>query len=132
MSNPFLAEIRIVSFAFAPRGWALCNGQLLAINANQALFSLCGTTYGGNGVSNFALPNLQSRLPMHRGNGFAQGDFGGTEARSLATVSTQVPSAGAGVVSKVAFTPTVDMPNVMPFTVLNFVIAQAGIFPSQN
>jgi len=83
MSEPFLAEIRIVSFAFAPRGWALCNGQLLPINQNQALFSLLGTMYGGDGQTNFALPNLQGRLPFHAGSGFAQGDRGGEQNHTL-------------------------------------------------
>ena len=63
MAEPFLSEIRIFSFNFAPKGWALCNGQLLPINQNQALFSLLGTTYGGNGSTNFALPDLQARVP---------------------------------------------------------------------
>lgn len=67
--DPFVAEIRIFGFNFAPRGWALCNGQLLPISQNTALFSLLGTTYGGDGVTNFALPNLQGRLPMHPGQG---------------------------------------------------------------
>ena len=67
MAEPFLAEIRIMSFDFAPKGWALCNGQLLPINQNQALFALLGTTYGGNGQTTFALPNLQGRAPEHFG-----------------------------------------------------------------
>jgi microcystin-dependent protein len=67
MSNPFLGEIRIMSFNFAPKGWVMCNGQLLPINQNQALFSLLGTTYGGNGQTTFALPNLQGRVPLHFG-----------------------------------------------------------------
>ena len=69
MSDPFLAEIRIVGFNFAPRGWAFCNGQLLPISQNTALFSLLGTTYGGNGTSTFALPNLIDRAAMHSGQG---------------------------------------------------------------
>ena len=69
MAEPFLSEIRIMSFNFAPKCWALCNGQLLPINQNQALFSLLGTTYGGNCKSNFALPDLQGRAPMHPGQG---------------------------------------------------------------
>jgi microcystin-dependent protein len=69
MATPFLAQIAVYGFNFAPRGWALCNGQLLPINQNQALFALVGTTYGGNGTTNFALPNLQGRAPMHPGNG---------------------------------------------------------------
>jgi len=66
MSEPFLSEIKIVSFNFPPKGWALCNGQLLPINQNQALFALLGTTYGGNGQTNFALPNLRGQVPIHR------------------------------------------------------------------
>ncbi len=69
MSEPFLAEIRMFGFNFAPRGWAMCNGQLLSISTNTALFSLLGTTYGGNGQVTFALPNLQGNVPIHAGNG---------------------------------------------------------------
>jgi microcystin-dependent protein len=69
MGSPYLGEIRIFAGNFAPRGWAFCNGQILAINQNQALFALVGTTYGGNGVNNFALPNLQSSVPMSQGQG---------------------------------------------------------------
>ncbi|HEY2361749.1 MAG TPA: tail fiber protein [Candidatus Angelobacter sp.] len=83
MSEPFIAEIKIVSFNFAPKGWALCNGQLLPINQNQALFSLLGTTYGGNGQTNFALPNLQGNIPVHDGNGFTLGERGGETAHTL-------------------------------------------------
>lgn len=83
MSTPFLAEIRLMSFQFAPRGWALCNGQLLPINQNQALFSLLGTTYGGNGQTNFALPNMQGRVPIHMGAGFVLGQQGGEQAHTL-------------------------------------------------
>ena len=77
MTTPFLAEIRIWSFAQAPRGWALCNGQLLPINQNQALFALLGTQYGGNGQTNFALPNLQGRVPIHEGSGRTRGNVTG-------------------------------------------------------
>lgn len=83
MAEPFLSEIRIMSFNFAPRGWALCNGQLLPINQNQALFSLLGTTYGGNGQTNFALPNLQGQVPMHMGNGHTLGERAGEQAHTL-------------------------------------------------
>jgi microcystin-dependent protein len=83
MATPFLGEIKIVSFNFAPQGWALCNGQLLPINQNQALFSLLGTTYGGNGQVNFALPNLRDRVPIHRGAGFTQGQVGGSFTHTL-------------------------------------------------
>jgi microcystin-dependent protein len=81
--NPYLCEIQIFSFNFAPKGWALCNGQLLAINQNQALFALLGTTYGGNGVVNFALPNLQGLVPIHTGNGYVMGQTGGEETHVL-------------------------------------------------
>jgi microcystin-dependent protein len=83
MSTPFISEIKIVSFNFAPKGWALCNGQLLPINQNQALFSLLGTTYGGDGRVNFALPNLQGRVPNHFGNSFTLGELGGEIAHTL-------------------------------------------------
>jgi microcystin-dependent protein len=83
MSTPFLGEVKIFSFSFPPKGWAFCNGQLLAINQNQALFALLGTQYGGNGQTNFALPNLQSRVPIHFGTGFNQGQAGGEEAHTL-------------------------------------------------
>ena len=83
MAEPFLSEIRIVSFAFAPKGWAFCNGQLLPINQNQALFSLLGTTFGGNGQVNFALPNLQGQTPIGVGNGHTLGQRGGEQAHTL-------------------------------------------------
>jgi microcystin-dependent protein len=90
MSTPFLSEIKIVSFNFAPKGWALCNGQLVPINQNQALFSLLGTTYGGNGQTTFALPNLQGRIPTHMGNGFTLGQAGGETAHTL-NISEMAP-----------------------------------------
>ncbi len=83
MAEPFLSEIRIFSFNFAPKGWALCNGQLLPINQNQALFSLLGTTYGGNGQTNFALPNLRGRASIHEGSGFTLGQAGGQSAHTV-------------------------------------------------
>jgi len=83
MSTPFLAEMRIMSFNFAPKSWAQCNGQLLPINQNQALFSLLGTTYGGDGRVNFALPDFRGRLPLHVGGGFSLGQRGGEEAHTL-------------------------------------------------
>lgn len=81
--EPFLGEIKLVSFNFAPRGWALCNGQLLPINQNQALFSLLGTTYGGDGRTNFALPNMQARTAMHVGQGHTLGEVGGEANHTL-------------------------------------------------
>ena len=85
MADPFVAEIRIFPFNFAPVGWAFCNGQVMPISQNTALFSLLGTTYGGNGTSNFALPNLQARIPLHVGQGFALGQNGGEQAHTLTT-----------------------------------------------
>ncbi len=83
MSEPFLSEIRMMSFGFPPKGWALCDGQLLPINQNQALFSLLGTTYGGDGRVNFALPDLQGRTPMHMGSGHTLGERGGEQNHTL-------------------------------------------------
>lgn len=83
MAEPFLAEIRLMSFVFAPKGWALCNGQLLPINQNQALFSLLGTTFGGDGRVNFALPDLRARVPIHVGSGHTLGERGGEQAHTL-------------------------------------------------
>ena len=95
MSNPFVAEIRIFTGNFAPKGWALCDGQLLPISQNTALFSLLGTTYGGDGKSNFALPNLQGRTPMHPGQGpglslHDLGETGGSDTVSL--LESEIPS----------------------------------------
>lgn len=94
MADPFVAEIRIFPFNFAPRGWAWCDGQLLPISQNTALFSLLGTTYGGNGKSNFALPDLQGRAPMHPGQGpglslHDLGEMGGSETVSL--LESEIP-----------------------------------------
>ena len=83
MSDPFIAEIRMMSFVFPPKGWALCNGQTLPINQNQALFSLLGTTYGGNGQTTFGLPDLQGRTPIHVGQGHVLGERGGEQAHTL-------------------------------------------------
>lgn len=90
MSEPFIAEIRIMSFNFAPRGWALCNGQILQINQNQALFALLGTTYGGDGRTTFALPNLQGRAPVHPGNSIVLGELSGEENHTL--LGTEMPA----------------------------------------
>src|SRR5919106_3282854 len=83
MAEPFLSEIRIMSFDFAPKGWALCNGQILPINQNQGLFSLLGTTFGGDGRVNFALPDLRGRTPIHVGSGHTLGEQGGEQAHTL-------------------------------------------------
>ncbi len=83
MSLQFIGEMRWFGFTFPPKGWAFCNGQLLSINQNQALFALLGTTYGGNGQTTFALPNMQARVPLHLGNGFTQGQTAGEQNHTL-------------------------------------------------
>ncbi len=166
MSEPFLSEIKIVSFNFPPKGWALCNGQFLPINQNQALFALLGTTYGGNGQTTFALPNLRGRVPVHEGSGHTLGEAAGSTSvtvniqqlpthlhalmASTNTGSTQ--DAAGNVLGQVASRLYTDpnalttlspssvtsvggsQPhnNMMPYLVLNFIIALQGIFPSQN
>jgi microcystin-dependent protein len=85
MAEPFLSEIRLMSFNFAPKGWAMCNGQLLPINQNQALFSLLGTTFGGDGRVNFALPDLRGRVPIHVGSGHVLGERAGEQAHTLSS-----------------------------------------------
>ncbi|CAG7633741.1 phage tail protein [Paenibacillus allorhizosphaerae] len=90
MAEPFLAEIRMFSFSFPPKGWAHCNGQLMPINQNQALFSLLGTTYGGDGQVNFALPDLRGRVPVHFGQGIVLGQRAGEEAHTL--IHSEMPA----------------------------------------
>jgi microcystin-dependent protein len=90
VGTPYLCELRVVSFGFAPKGWALANGQILPINQNQAIFSLLGTTYGGNGQTNFQLPNLQGRVALHTGAGFVQGQQGGETTHTL--VASEMPT----------------------------------------
>jgi microcystin-dependent protein len=107
MADPFVAEIRIFPFNFAPRGWAWCDGQLLPLSQNTALFSLLGTTYGGNGMSNFALPDLQGRAPMHPGQGpglslHDLGETGGSETVTLLESEIPAHSHAAGAVARPA------------------------------
>jgi microcystin-dependent protein len=90
MSEPFLSEIKLISFNFPPKGWAFCNGQLLPINQNQALFSLLGTTYGGNGQTTFALPDFRGRMPIHMGNGHTLGERSGAESHTV--TQSQMPA----------------------------------------
>src|SRR5256714_13074475 len=97
MGQPFLSEIRIMSFNFAPQGWAMCNGQLLPINQNQALFSLLGTTFGGNGQTTYALPDLRGKASIHTGSGHTLGETGGEAAHTvtIAELPAHAHSAGA-------------------------------------
>ena len=108
MSEPFLGEIKIMSFGFPPKGWAMCNGQLLPINQNQALFSLLGTTYGGDGRVNFGLPNLQARTPIHVGNGHTLGEIAGEQAHtiSISEVPTHTHTASAANVAATSNAPS--------------------------
>jgi microcystin-dependent protein len=107
MAEPFLSEIRIMSFSYAPRGWAMCNGQLLPINQNQALFSLLGTTFGGNGQTNFALPDLRGQTPIHVGNGHVLGEKGGAQSVtvSIPQMPQHLPTMNATTATAVANTP---------------------------
>lgn len=98
MSEPFLAEIKIVSFSFAPKGWAHCNGQALPINQNQALFALLGTTFGGDGRVNFALPDFGGRTPIHTGNGHTLGERSGAASHTL--LATEMPAHAHGIAPK--------------------------------
>ena len=112
MAEPFLSEIRMFSFNFAPRGWALCNGQILPINQNQALFSLLGTTYGGDGRVSFALPNLQGRVPIHVGNGHTLGERAGEQAHTV-SVAEMPAHTHAAQASAAAGTQNVPANNMM-------------------
>jgi|ERR1044072_746735 microcystin-dependent protein len=165
MSEPFLSEIKIVSFNFPPKGWALCNGQSLPINQNQALFALLGTTYGGNGQTTFNLPNLRGRAPVHEGNGHTLGEAAGSTSVTVniqqmpthnhvlnvspTNADTPVPSGNFFGGANNAYAPIGNLTtlapatvsnvggsqphnNMMPYLVLNFIIALQGIFPSQN
>jgi microcystin-dependent protein len=134
MPEPYLGEIRIVSWNFAAKGWALANGQTLAINQNQALFSILGTTFGGNGTINFLLPNLQGRIPMHAGQGAGLsartiGNYGGVEG--ITQQGTHIPQSPVSPkTSYIGSQP--KLATISPFIVLNFIIALQGIFPSRN
>src|SRR6059058_1577396 len=115
MAEPFLSEIRIMSFVFPPKGWALCNGQLLPINQNQALFSLLGTTFGGDGRVNFGLPDLRGRIPIHVGSGHTLGERGGEQAHtlSIAELPTHTHSPNASTTQAAANTNS-PAPTLMP------------------
>ncbi|HZP68109.1 MAG TPA: tail fiber protein [Rudaea sp.] len=125
MTEPFLSEIRIMSFGFPPKGWALCNGQLLPINQNQGLFSLLGTTYGGDGRVNFGLPNLQGRAPMHMGSGHTLGERGGEQAHTLSI--SEIPT---HTHTAMGTSSTGNQP--VPATALYGVAAQQPYLPPDN
>lgn len=174
MAEPFLGEIKLVSFNFPPKGWAFCNGQVLAINQNQALFALLGTNYGGDGARTFQLPNLQGKVIVHQGTGsddhtYSIGALGGATTVQITDATMPKHSHTMSVVSKAGTSPnpaslalavapaavgnlygasrsTAIMPanaiqyygsnvphtNMMPYLVLNYIIALTGIFPTQN
>jgi microcystin-dependent protein len=134
VGQPYIGEIRIVGFNFAPEGWTFASGQLVAISQNEALFNLVGTTYGGDGQVTFALPNLQGRMPMHAGAGLGLsqrilGQVGGSESASF--VSAQIPSAPQAPIQALA---AANSPagSISPFLVINFIISLFGVFPSQS
>ncbi|MBT9332632.1 phage tail protein [Paracidobacterium acidisoli] len=108
MSTQFLSEIRAVSFNFPPKGWAFCNGQTLPIDQNQALFSLLGTTYGGDGIRTFQLPNLQAMMPVHAGNGFTLGQAGGEVNHTLIQPEMPAHNHSAQGVSSNATSPSAE------------------------
>jgi microcystin-dependent protein len=134
MAEPYLGEIKMVGWNFAAKGWALTNGQIFPIIQNTALFSLLGTFYGGNGTTNFALPDIQSRMPMNQGLGAGLsvrniGDKAGVEAASFP--AALIPGVPVAPIQALAY-PTSPVSSVSPFLVVNFIIALQGIFPSRN
>jgi microcystin-dependent protein len=134
MSEPYIGEIRLFAGNFAPVNWAFPNGTLFSISQNEALFNLIGTTYGGDGQSTFALPDLQGRIPVHQGQGIGlsqrvMGQVGGVESASLH--ATQLPSSPASPIpAAVGFRPQVQ--TVSPFLAVSFILSLFGVFPSQN
>lgn len=112
MAEPFLGEVRLFGFGFPPNSWALCNGQLMAINQNQALYSLLGVTYGGDGSNTFGLPNMQGRAPIHVGRGFNQGVSGG-EATHVLTTDEVPPHSHQAFATSATATTNAPSPTVM-------------------
>jgi microcystin-dependent protein len=128
MAEPFLSEIRIMSFGFPPKGWALCNGQLLPINQNQALFSLLGTTYGGDGQVNFGLPNLQGRAPIHFGASHTLGEKGGEQAHTVSISETPTHLHSLSGSTTTATTVSPDTNTVLSVSTPQFIYGAAGNF----
>ena len=125
MSEPFVGEIRVFGFSYAPRGWAFCDGQLLPIAQHQALYALLGTAYGGNGRTTFALPDLRTRVAVHRGPGIKLGQRGGSGAKAPAG-----PLRPAGLGPRVVLSKATS--GARPFLALNFCIALNGLFPPRS
>ena len=155
MATPFIGEIRPFAFGFAPKGWAVCAGQTLAITQNTALFSILGTTYGGNGLSTFRLPDLQGRSPFATGGEIALGQVGGEESHTLTPAETPQHGVGVGEArttpNPVGATPSragryndspdsqtgaigggQSHPNRSPFLAMQYCIAIVGVYPSQS
>ncbi|MBQ0730191.1 MAG: tail fiber protein [Oleispira antarctica] len=129
MSEPFLSEIRMVGFNFAPRGWAFCDGQILPIAQNQVLFALLGTLYGGDGRTSFALPDMRGRMPLHNGNGINQGtQVAGFAAESITAVKSIEVARQLATTNTTASALSSDT----PYIGINFTIALQGLFPNRN
>ena len=125
MSEPYIGEIRIFGFDYAPRGWAFCDGAILAISTNQALFSILGTNYGGNGINTFGLPNLQGRVPIHVSSSYPVGATGGEETHVLTTM--EVPSHSHSLIgSSNAADQPIPTNNFLAVTEDNYYIAAAN------
>lgn len=129
MSEPFLSEIRMVGFRFAPRNWAFCDGQILPVAQNQALFALLGTLYGGDGITSFALPDMRGRMPLHNGNGINQGaQVAGFAAESITAVKSIEVARQLATTNTTASALSSDT----PYIGINFTIALQGLFPNRN
>lgn len=135
MSEPFIGEIRMVACNFAPKGWAFCNGQLLQIMENQLLYAIIGNTFGGDGRTTFALPDLRGRVPLHSGQGtglsnYVLGDSRGTEKASTTPAgNVRVPASKGAILATNAVTGIQPINIVQPYLALNFIIALDGVFP---
>jgi microcystin-dependent protein len=138
VDDAFIGEIRLVAFNYAPQGWALCNGQTLPIPQYQALFALLGNTYGGDGRSNFALPDLRGRVPMHTGQGqglppFQLGQKSGNATPLGSTVSVKQDSTGLGPRVLVPGTMSINPNNYPPILGMNYIICiQGGLWPNRD
>jgi len=134
MSEPFVGEIRMFGGNFAPRGWAFCDGQLLPIDQNTTLFSLLGTTYGGDGRTSFGLPDLRGRVPMHPGTGpgLSQHRLGEQSGQEQVPLQQTKVATGDSVPATVNAGAGASLPNMQPYTCVSFIIALDGLYPSRN